>query len=129
MSARAETGACLRALRILRGWNQRQTAAAARVPPTRLSDYESGKISPTVERLEAIVAALGYPMLSFEIARHLVRTRLPPGAPLQSSAPAATCRHTFTCSGQVEEIHGTGLTVGFFVVDPPPPQPASRTTP
>ena len=60
MTRREETGACLRALRALRGWNQRQTAAAARVPPTRLSEYESGKISPTVERLEAIVAALGY---------------------------------------------------------------------
>jgi hypothetical protein len=46
MTTREETGACLRALRALRGWSQRQAAAAARLPPTRLSDYESGKTSP-----------------------------------------------------------------------------------
>jgi hypothetical protein len=47
MNPRDETAACLRALRALRGWSQRRTAAA-RVPPTCLSDYESGKVSPTV---------------------------------------------------------------------------------
>jgi transcriptional regulator with XRE-family HTH domain len=76
MTSREETGACLRAFRALRGWSQLQ-AAAARLPPTRLSDYESGKTSPTLDRLEAIVTALGFPMLSFEIARQLARTAHP----------------------------------------------------
>jgi transcriptional regulator with XRE-family HTH domain len=84
MTSRGETGACLRALRALRGWSQRQAAAAACLSPTRLSDYESGKTSPTLDRLEAIVTTLGFPMLSFEIAR-------PPG-PARIAASPRSCR-------------------------------------
>jgi transcriptional regulator with XRE-family HTH domain len=117
MNAREETGACLRALRALRGWNQRRTAAAARVPSTRLSEYENGKVSLTVERLEAIVTALGYPMLSFEIARQLVRTSLDTNSASQhgTSSPRSAGR-VFAVGGQVEEIQGSGLAVGFFVL-------------
>jgi transcriptional regulator with XRE-family HTH domain len=111
MTGRQETGACLRALRVLRGWNQRQAAAAARLPHTRLSDYERGKVSPTADRLEAIVAALGYPMLSFEIARQL-RTTL--GAPAAQGRGAGG--RILELRGQVHEIGAGGVAVGVFVL-------------
>jgi transcriptional regulator with XRE-family HTH domain len=118
MTTREETGACLRALRALRGWNQRQTAAAAHLPQTRLSDYESGKTSPTHDRLEAIVTALGFPMLTFEIARQLARTgqteetlhRQPPSIP--------TAGRVLEIHGRAQEIadSGVAVAVGLFVV-------------
>jgi transcriptional regulator with XRE-family HTH domain len=102
MTSREETGACLRALRALRGWNQRQTAAAAHLPPTRLSDYESGKTSPTLDRLEAIVTALGFPMLTFEIARQLVRTGQTADTPPREAPSVPT-------AARVLELHGCGF--------------------
>jgi transcriptional regulator with XRE-family HTH domain len=116
MTGREETGACLRALRALRGWNQRQLAAAAHLPPTRLSDYESGKTSPTLDRLEAIVAALGFPMLTFEIARQLVRTG-PPGDAQHRQAPSRRGpARVLELHGRAEEIADAGVAVGLFVV-------------
>jgi transcriptional regulator with XRE-family HTH domain len=116
MTSREETGACLRALRALRGWSQRQAAAAARLPPTRLSDYESGKTSPTLDRLEAIVTALGFPMLSFEIARQLARTAQPGDTPrLQVSSLRGPSR-ILEIHGRVEEIADSGIAVGLFLV-------------
>ncbi|HVR09519.1 MAG TPA: helix-turn-helix transcriptional regulator [Thermoanaerobaculia bacterium] len=116
MSTRGETGTCLRVLRTLRGWSQRRTAAAAGVPATRLSDYETGKISPTVERLEAIVTALGYTMLSLEIARHLVRTGPRAGGAPRAAARPGSAGRVFDVGGRIEEIQGTGLAVGVFVL-------------
>lgn len=116
MTSREETGACLRALRALRGWNQRQTAAAARLPPTRLSDYESGKTSPTLDRLEAIVTALGFPMLSFEIARQLVRTGQPGDAPHRQIPSFRGPGRVLEVHGRAEEIADSGVAVGLFVV-------------
>jgi len=116
MTSREETGACLRALRALRGWSQRQAAAAARLPPTRLSDYESGKTSPTLDRLEAIVTALGFPMLSFEITRQLARTAHP-GAPPHRQAPSLrSAARVIEVHGRAQEIADTGVAVGLFVV-------------
>jgi transcriptional regulator with XRE-family HTH domain len=116
MTSREETGACLRALRALRGWNQRQAAAAARLPPTRLSDYESGKTSPTLDRLEAIVTALGFPMLSFEIARQLVRTDHTADTPPRQAPSVPTASRVLEIHGRAEEIAAGGIAVGLFVV-------------
>jgi transcriptional regulator with XRE-family HTH domain len=116
MTSREETGACLRALRALRGWNQRQTAAAARLPPTRLSDYESGKTSPTLDRLEAIVTALGFPLLSFEIARQLVRAAQPGDTPHRQHSSVRGAVRVLEVRGRAEEIADSGIAVGLFVV-------------
>jgi transcriptional regulator with XRE-family HTH domain len=116
MTSREETGACLRALRALRGWNQRRTAAAARLPPTRLSDYESGKTSPTLDRLEAIVTALGFPMLSFEIARQLVRAAQPGDAPHRQHPSVRGAVRVLEVRGRAEELADSGVAVGLFVV-------------
>jgi transcriptional regulator with XRE-family HTH domain len=116
MTTREETGACLRALRALRGWNQRQTAAAARLPPTRLSDYESGKTSPTLDRLEAIVTALGFSMLSFEIARQLIRTGQAGETPPRQVPTHRGPGRILEVHGRAEEIAGTGIALGLFVM-------------
>ena len=116
MTSREETGACLRTLRALRGWNQRQTAAAARLPPTRLSDYESGKTSPTLDRLEAIVTALGFPMLSFEIARQLARTGQAGYSPGRQVPSVREPGRILEVHGRAEEIADSGIAVGLFVV-------------
>jgi transcriptional regulator with XRE-family HTH domain len=116
MTGREETGACLRALRALRGWNQRQTAAAARLPSTRLSDYESGKTSPTHDRLEAIVTALGFPMLTFEIARQLARAGQAGDTPHRQPPPARIAGRVLELHGRAEEIADGGVAVGLFVV-------------
>ena len=116
MTSREETGACLRALRALRGWSQRQAAAAARLPPTRLSDYESGKTSPTLDRLEAIVTALGFPMLSFEIARQLVRAAEGGEAAHRHAPPIRHATRVLELHGRAEEIADSGVAVGLFVV-------------
>lgn len=116
MTSREETGACLRALRALRGWSQRETAAAARLPPTRLSDYESGKTSPTLDRLEAIVTALGFPMLSFEIARQLARAGQP-GDTLHRQPPSLRGpARVLELHGRADEIADSGIAVGLFLV-------------
>ena len=124
MTSREETGACLRALRALRGWSQRQ-AAAARLPPTRLSDYESGKISPTLDRLEAIVTALGFPMLSFEVARQLLRTAHPEDPPHRQLPSLRGPARLLELHGRAEEIADSGIAVGLFVV--PRPDRADRS--
>jgi transcriptional regulator with XRE-family HTH domain len=129
MTSREETGACLRALRALRGWNQRQTAAAARLPPTRLSDYESGKTSPTLDRLEAIVAALGFPMLSFEIARQLVRTAQPGDTPRLQVPSLRGTGQVLEVRGRVEEMSDTGIAVGLLVVVRPDRADLSTNSP
>jgi len=49
----------IRALRIQRGLKQYQLAKLIGVRQGRISDYESGKKSPSVERLPVIAAALG----------------------------------------------------------------------
>ena len=115
MTSREEIGACLRALRALRGWNQRQAAAAARLPPTRLSEYESGKTSPTLERLEAIVTALGFPMLTFEIARQLARAVQPGDTPHRQVPPGIAAR-ALELQGRAEEIADSGIALGLFIV-------------
>ena len=119
MTNREETGACLRALRALRGWSQRQAAAAARLPPTRLSDYESGKTSPTLDRLEAIVGALGFPMLSFEVARQLLRTAHPEDPPHRQLPSLRGPARLLELHGRAEEIADSGIAVGLFVVPRP----------
>jgi transcriptional regulator with XRE-family HTH domain len=116
MTSREETGACLRALRALRGWSQRQAATAARLPPTRLSDYESGKTSPTLDRLEAIVTALGFPMLSFEIARQLARAAQPGDTPHHQPPPGRIAARVLEVHGRAEEIADNGIAVGLFVM-------------
>jgi transcriptional regulator with XRE-family HTH domain len=116
MTSREETGACLRALRALRGWSQRQAAAAARLPPTRLSDYESGKTSPTLDRLEAIVTALGFPMLTFEIARQLVRAAEGGEVAHRHAPPIRHDTRVLEVHGRAEEIADSGIAVGLFVV-------------
>jgi transcriptional regulator with XRE-family HTH domain len=118
VNGRGETGVCLRALRVMRGWSQRQAAAAARVPLTRLSDYELGKSSPTVERLEAIVAALGYEMVAFEVARQLVRTGRECEVAARGKATRARGRRVqvLEVCGEMGEVRGTGVAVGFFLL-------------
>jgi hypothetical protein len=57
-------------------------------------------------------------MLSFEIARQLARTAFrddgPPRSAAAVSAPASAL--IFQIDGQIEEIQGTGLAAGFFVL-------------
>lgn len=49
----------IKELRIQRGLKQYQLAEMIGVRQGRISDYESGKKSPSVERLPTIAAALG----------------------------------------------------------------------
>lgn len=68
---------------------QRQVAHAAGVPITTLSDYETGRVSPTVEKLAVILTAIGAPLT--------LTAALPTHSPTITTTgrpdPAATRQH------------------------------------
>jgi transcriptional regulator with XRE-family HTH domain len=57
-----ELGVVLMMLRELRGWDQKQMAAAAGIEQGSLSRYENGHILPRQPTLEKLAAAVGLPM-------------------------------------------------------------------
>jgi transcriptional regulator with XRE-family HTH domain len=62
----------LRVLRIVRGWQGRQLAKAARVPASSLSEYETGKKAPSFKTLRRVILAMGYSMNALEDASELI---------------------------------------------------------
>jgi transcriptional regulator with XRE-family HTH domain len=61
-------------LRAVRGWDQRELAAAAGVSASLISRYESGEAPPTPKTFEQIVAAVGVPASTVERLFAVIRS-------------------------------------------------------
>ena len=66
--ARAGVGEAISRARGLRGWKQKQLAAAVHVEPMTVSRWERGVNTPDLEMLERIAEALGQPLTFFVTA-------------------------------------------------------------
>lgn len=74
----ARVPAALQMLRTVRRLPRRELAAAASLPVSRLTRYERGETSPTLEDMERLLVALGCPpALFWEVIRWLHETGLP----------------------------------------------------
>ena len=62
----------LTVLRVVRGWTQGELAQAAKVRPGTMSDYEQGKLVPSLRTLQRLTGVMGYPLAAIEEAQAFV---------------------------------------------------------
>ena len=68
-----DLAAALHVLRIVRGWNASQLAAASGVKNASISDYERAKKTPELATLETLLTAMDYPLSAIDDTRCFIR--------------------------------------------------------
>jgi transcriptional regulator with XRE-family HTH domain len=93
----APLGKALAMLRVARGWEREDLAAAAGRPEGTIANYEYGKSRPKLPALRELLQAMGFSFAAFESALDFVRLAQESRRLLRAGAVAALSR-------QVEEI-------------------------
>ncbi|MFY9824397.1 MAG: helix-turn-helix domain-containing protein [Thermoanaerobaculia bacterium] len=94
MAEETLVGVALAVLRIIRDWSQGELAAAAGIRPGSISDYERGKMKPSLKVVNRLLAAMGFPPSMLDRAIAFVQSGR---ARREGTLPAEP-------AGQIEEI-------------------------
>ncbi len=73
MSYSGDIPTALAVLRIIRGLNQRDLAAASGCPSSAICEYERGRKEPELRTLETLLGAMSYTLADLATVRALVR--------------------------------------------------------
>lgn len=73
MKDAGELATALHILRLVRGWNQSELAAASGVRNSSISDCERGATTPELATLARLLEAMGYQLSTLDEARAFIR--------------------------------------------------------
>ncbi len=101
----SDLGLALRILRLVRGRRLKQVAADAGVSMSVLSDYETGKKSPSLAALRRVVEAMAYSLATLAETESFLRH-------LRESASSESLPEDLDSAQQMREVHGALLQIG-----------------